>query len=786
MVKAFAILITVAIILPSCNTLKHLEDDESLVVENQVKIKSDERIKNKYTLVSELEAIAKLKPNRNFIGIPRQWFHYRTNKPEDTSGLKKFIRRVIAEPPAIYQEELVKESSLNMQNLLFNKGYFDAEVSYSAIIKKKRAQVIYEVDPHKRYVVDSLRFISRDTVLLKMANEIKSESFLSEGSPIDNGLYTREQKRFFDYFQNRGYAGFFHSHISPLIVDTSNGTNAVTIEILTPSDTSAHTKYQLGDTYIYVDYNPSIGPEFGNEESDKGLHFRSRADEFPIRTRIISRRVFFQKGRTYRRNYLEQTYESLDGMDNYKFVSISSKVDSLDKDVLDHTIFLTPSPKLGLGYNFNLFYATIDNQAQQLVGLSASGSVLSRNVFGGGENLRANVEAGIELNLANLRDPTSLRLRLQNGLELQRFIDHLGLFSTLRKIKIGKPLVSESFYEGLRGKANTSIDLAYEYNQFVDLYKYNLMQLALVTNFQKNRRQSYVYSPIGIEMYLPTVTERFEELNERNPNFVKEFKENRLFTGFILRNLNYIYRYKQPNSGNYNFFSLSAEFSGVEIFGLNSIVNLITSNNNVWKLDTIEISKYVRFEFDHRQYYDLGNNRQLAFRFIAGIAAPFGGSSVVPFIKQFTAGGGLSMRAWRARELGPGGDTSTFGSDPNRNFFQAGDIKLEANIEYRFPMYWIFNGALFVDVGNVWNLNPNDDDFPNGHITWNFLDQIAIGSGFGLRIDLSLFMLRLDWSYKIRSPFPVPDKGNRKWIFNSVQDLSFRNGTLQFGIDYPF
>lgn len=785
MVKAFAILITVAIILPSCNTLKHLDEDESLVVENQVLIKSEERIKNKYTLVSELEAIAKLKPNRNFIGIPRQWFYYRTNQPEDTSGLKKFIRRVIAEPPAIYREELVKESSLNMQKLLFNKGYFDAEVSYSAVIKKKRAQVIYEVDPHNRYLVDSLRYISRDTVLLKMANEIKSESFLNEGSPIDNSLYNDEQKRFFDYYQNRGYAGFFHSHISPLIVDTSNGTNAVTIEILTPSDTNAHTKYQLGDTYLYVDYKPSLGPEYSNEESDKGLHFRSRADDFPIRTKIISRRVFFQKGRTYRRNYLEQTYESLNGMNNYKFVSISSKADSNNTDVLNHTIFLTPSPKLELDGVVNLFYATIDNQAQQLVGISALGSVLSRNVFGGGENLRANIEAGVELNLANLRDPTSLRLRLQNGLELQRFIDHLGLFSTLRKIRIGKPLVSESFYQGLLGKANTSIDLAYEYNQFVDLYKYNLMQLALVTNFKKNRRQSYLYSPIGVEVYLPTVTERFEELNSRNPNFVKEFKENRLFTGFILRNFNYIYRYNQPNSGNYNYFSLSSEFSGVEIYGLNSLVNLFSKETRQWDLDQVEFSKYVRLEFDHRQYIGLGNNRQLAFRFIAGAAAPFGSSSVVPFIKQFTAGGGLSMRAWRARELGPGGDTTTFGSDPNRNFFQAGDIKLEANIEYRFPMYWIFNGAFFVDVGNVWNLK-YDPEKPNAHFTWNFMDQIAVGSGFGLRIDLSLFLLRLDWSYKIRSPFPVPDEGNKKWIFDSVQDLSFRKGTLQFGIDYPF
>lgn len=778
--------VVLILFLPSCGTIKYLEEDESLVVENQVIIRSEQKIRNKYNLTGELEDIPRLKPNRNFIGIPRQWFYFKTNDPGDSSRFKRFLKRNIAEKPAIYDSSLVEESARIMEKYLYNKGYFDAEVDFETVIRNKRAQVVYTVDPHRRYMVDTLVLISRDSVILDIAESIKDKSVLRKGEPIDNGLFSKEQQRLYDYYQNHGYAGFYPSHVAPLTVDTTEKRNYVTLELLPPSDTLAHTKYFIGDTYVYLEYDPSLGPVYDIEKKYKGITYRTRGEKFRIRPEMIHRRIFFEQNKFYRKRDLEASYDGLRAMNNFKFVSIFPRVDSLRDTILNHNIYLTPSSRFVNDYGIDVNYATIDNQAIQLIGLAVSAKILSRNVFGGGENLDLNLEGGIELNLSNLQDPTSLRFRGQTGLDLQRSVDHLRLFKLLSSVNLfSHYLVSPELYKDFKARADSRVELAYEYNQLIDLYKYNLLQGGLVTNFQKSKQAAYAYSPFGLELYLPTITEAFRQLNEANPNFITEFEENRLLTGFLFRNINYLYK-SRVNSRGFNYlFNLNFEQSGLEVFAANSIGNLLANNNNEWMLGDVEFSKYFRFEFDHRQYYSVGANSQFAFRIFAGSAIPYGTSEVVPFIKQFTAGGGLSMRAWRARELGPGGDPFVLDLDRNRNFFQTGDIKLEFNVEYRFPMYWIFNGALFVDAGNVWNLKPNEQS-PEGHIDWDFLDEIAIGSGFGVRMDLTLFLLRLDWSYKIRSPFPVPDEGNKKWIFDSLQDLSFRKGTLQFGIDYPF
>lgn len=770
----------------SCGTIKYLDEGESLLVENQIIIESQERIRNKYNLTGELELIPRLKPNRNFIGIPRHWFYYKTNEADDTTRLKRFIRNNIAEAPAIYDSLLVEESSAIMERYLYNKGYFNAQVNFNTRIINKRAQVIYEVDPKRRYEVDSLQYISKDTNLLFLANNIKDQSLLSPGSPIDNSLYSKEQQRLYNYFQNRGYAGFFPSHIGPLLIDSSGGINKVTIEILMPADSIPHTKYYVGDVYVYQDYDPGKGPVFDMEEEKNDITYRAPGEEFSIKPQRLQRRIFLKPGDVYSKRKLEASYTGLRAMNNFKFVNIFPQVDSTNSEVLNHVIYLTPDAKEVRDFSADFNYATIDNQAQQLLGFSVSPKLLYRNILGGGENLDLNLEAGVELNLSNLRDPTSLRFRFQSGLDLQKFVDHLGMFRTVSKINNkGYSILSEEFYRDFKARADTRVEIAYEFNQFIELYKYHLMQLGLVTNFQKSRTSSYVYSPMGIEMYFPSITPSFREINAANPNFIAEFEENRILTGLLLRNVNYLYK-TQSTTRNFNYLvNINGEISGFEIFALNSLSNLITQKSDVWRIGDVDFSKFVRLELDHRQYYNVGAASQIALRFFAGAAIPYGSGSVVPYIKQFTAGGGLSMRAWRARELGPGGDPFILGVDPTRNFFQTGDIKLEMNIEYRFPMYWIFNGALFVDAGNVWNLKEKEQS-PEGHFDIDFLDEIAIGSGFGVRMDLTLFLLRLDWSYKIRSPFKVPEEGNKKWIFDSIQDLSFRKGTLQFGIDYPF
>lgn len=238
----------------------------------------------------------------------------------------------------------------------------------------------------------------------------------------------------------------------------------------------------------------------------------------------------------------------------------------------------------------------------------------------------------------------------------------------------------------------------------------------------------------------------------------------------------FLYNTQQLNrANNFMYFRFSTESSGNTLNLINNVFNYKKNTEGFNTLFNIRYAQYFRTDYDFRYYNYVTSKKVWVFRTAAGIGLPYGNSNSLPFEKAFFAGGANDMRGWVLRSLGPGGY-----HDPTNRFDKTGDIQLESNVEYRFPIYDFINGGLFCDAGNIWLLNANQN-FPKGEFSSSFIKQIAVDAGFGLRFDFSFFVVRIDGGIPIRYPYLVNDQN---WI--NLSKASFKNVAWQFALGYPF
>jgi hypothetical protein len=295
---------------------------------------------------------------------------------------------------------------------------------------------------------------------------------------------------------------------------------------------------------------------------------------------------------------------------------------------------------------------------------------------------------------------------------------------------------------------------------------------------------THTLKPIDISVTnLADATSEFEIFLEENPSIRKSFEEQFIFGS----SYNFIINKLGPENPRRYYINFGIDPSGNLISILNNLFNKSEDDNKEpVKIFGLPISQYSRGRADLRYYLNTGKEAYLAMRFFSGVGVPYGQSEVMPYIKQFYAGGTNSMRAFRARSLGPG-SYSPPESQENLLVDQTGDIKLETNVEYRFPIVGYLKGALFSDIGNIWLVNEDSLRLGGKFNIDTFYKQLAVGLGFGLRIDVSLMVLRLDWAFPIR--IPSKDEGDR-WVVRDIDLLSRdwrkKNLLWNISIGYPF
>ena len=812
------------ILLSACNTTKYLGPDEIFLEENKIELKTDQQIKKKGNFKYELSTLYKQRPNTSFLFVPREWYYYKLQDTLDnsnfTKGFKRWRMRQFGEEPVFYDPPLTESTERAMEYYLQSKGYFLAKVQsfYDYTDRKnKKVEVSYEVKPNRQYLIDTVEFASRDTQILNILRAEQRSSFLNPGNPVDVSLYEKETGRIVNLLRNKGYAYFGSNSIASLEADSSNYKARLILEILLPPNDSIHRTYTVGNLFLYPDYDPtSTGPSRIDTIAE-GIYFLGDSTGYKIREKVLLRSLYLKKGDLFRQDNFDRTNRQLNNLGIFRFVTLKAEPDPDIPGQINFRIFLTPNKRLEFGSDLEVNTSNNPFVPGQLLGVSGNVSFRHRNLFRGAESFVSNIEGGVDLNLASLgkMDTTSListlDLRVQSNLFLPKFIDFMGFYSLLDKIHI----LRHPFYSALVDRGATRISMSYNYLDRIELFTLYTLNAGFGYDFRPSNRHRYLINHFGIDYFSPNTTPFFEEkILAINTNLKRSF-DKQLFTSFLFRDFNYTYTGLTNRHGESNSLITQLELSGLEVCLANMLYNAFSKSAtpDTFTLDLkggaeIEFSQYVRMEFDFRHYWKLSKGQTMVFRALIGLAAPFGFSSSVPYAKQFFTGGPQSVRAWNAREIGPGGYLDPLSKDPTTNptlFFQTGEFKLDLNAEYRFPIFTLFGikyeGALFLDAGNVWTTIPDTSrtysqlrwtptyDENNVKISDNLFKYIAVGTGFGLRLDFSYFIFRLDLGMKLRNPYPqTDDQGNliKEVFWRSPFQQGLRDLNFNLGLGYPF
>jgi hypothetical protein len=474
----------------------------------------------------------------------------------------------------------------------------------------------------------------------------------------------------------------------------------------------------------------------------------------------------------------------------YRFITLKPEVDPQDSAKLNYRLSLARNKKMAIGGEIELNYSNLAQSTRSLIGIGGNITYRNRNIFRGAELFSTNIQAGVEVNLDRSAGSNfnSANFNWRNNLLIPRFIDPIGFYSFLNSVRPWKNgLIGDRTFGWLK-EGNTSVTAGYQYLSLFNLYSFHSLTVALGYDAQPDARRRLQLNHIGLDFFNPTIKPDFDTILIENI-FLRESFRKQLFSGFLFRDYRFTYSRQSPH-GISRVVTHSAELSGLEIFAVNTLYNSLSNSTGAFELgkeNPLSFSQYAKFEIDASLRYQLATNQQLAFRAATGVAVPYGPfSRQVPYIKQFYVGGPSSIRAWQIRELGPGGYRDPFVEQDTSNlpFYQTGDLKLELSAEYRFDLFWVFKGAVFIDAGNVW-ITQKDVTRPGAVFTFDdFTKQIAVGTGIGFRMDFDYFLIRLDFGYKLRQPYP--DEMGRYWLFHNFKDLSFRQITTNFAIGYPF
>ncbi|RMG82518.1 MAG: hypothetical protein D6714_11200, partial [Bacteroidetes bacterium] len=776
-----------------CNTGKYLEDGQTYLKQNTIEFAKGKKIKNKAALEYELSTLYKQTPNQKFLWVPRRYFYFSSKDTLERNrggkAIKRFEGRRLAEPPIWFEEEKARQTAESMKYYLQNKGYFQAQTDFSYEHNKKHTKtcVTYKVAPGGLYKIDTVFFESRDTAIARILAQISDQTFLKKGKPVDVNLYNQEVNRITVHLRNTGYAFFQPRYVGSLeALDSTNFRVRAKLEVLPPKDRESHQVYHIGDITVYPNFGQTFDLEQLPDTIINGIQFVTNGHPFRVKPETLLNSISLTPGNLYRKSDETNTNLQLSSLGVFSFVTIKSEPDPEREGILNFRIQLTQNKKWEFSATFDINQTSRRGEVvnRNLVGVFLSPALKSRNLFKGAELMISSLDAGVEL--APLRDTilNTVDLKIKADLYYPRFVDYFGLWRTLRKAH----LIDKDYFDAVVGRANSRVSAGYNFYSLLDFYSYNLFNFSFGYDVQRSPSRRFITNNLGIDFLAPRPQPAFQAILDQNPFLANSFSR-QLFTGFLFRDFTYIY--SPPNRiGGTWYFQGNAEISGLEVFGLNTLYNTLAGKSDVWKISDVEFSQYIRLEADLRRYWQNHSRRALVGRLAAGIVIPFGHSDEAPYVKQFFVGGPQSIRGMYARGIGPGAyhDPATEDFSRRNFFYQTGDIKIEWNLEYRFHLFrplnlFDFNGALFIDGGNIWTLDA--DERPGTKFNpANVLREMVISVGTGTRWDFNYFILYLDLGTIVRYNYPLPGT-NSYWA--DFSSFNFRDRVaLHFGIGYPF
>ncbi|MEI7489269.1 MAG: BamA/TamA family outer membrane protein [Chryseobacterium sp.] len=638
--------------------------------------------------------------------------------------------------------------------------------TYDTVSKNKKAKVIYTVRPGARYLISNVKFQQDSTLVNREIQALTNKTILKAGQPFDLDVIKNERERIDSGLKERGFYYFSGDNIIVQTDSTVSKTHKVELNVKLKEDTPdlATEQFSINNVIVFPSYNIQdvkkgkysvpMNPDSLSKYAYEDIYVIDPQHKF--KPKIFDRALYFKKGDLYNRSNHNLTLNRLISLGVFKFV----KNEFVVSDSLNH--------------KFDAYYLLTPRQIQSLR-LEALGRTNSANYAGSELNLNwthRNFFKGAEQFKAAVYGAFDVQM---GGQENAKNIFRAGANVQLSIPRIVAPF---RFNSSSAFVPRTNITLGYELLNRTEFYKLNNFNASFGYVWKENARKEHDLKVIDITLVSPAnVTQAFID-QAKTPAALRVVEEQLIFGPTYT----YTYTNTMLPKTNTIYYKGTLDLAG-NITGLVTGANVKKDNKK--EIFGVPFSQYAKIENDFRFYHKFTEKSSFATRFIGGIAYPYENSEFVPFSKQFFSGGSNSIRAFRARTLGPGSfDPRTI---PEGTLLdQSGDIKLELNAEYRANLYKFLNVAAFVDAGNIWLLH--DDTFrPGAKFSKDFLSEVAVGAGVGLRLDFSILVLRLDLAMPLRVPYY--EKGNR-WAFDRINfgDPSWRkeNLVLNIAIGYPF
>lgn len=770
----------ILVVFASCKSTKYLNDDQFLIRDVKLNILDKKNTDNSEALEKDLTYFITQQKNKRYFWIPREYIYLKYQNSSDSSTFSKWLRKR-GEVPSIYDSTLTQQSVLSMEKYLqYKKGYYNASVLSKSENKNKKSKIVYEVTLNKRYKIKSIEYFAKDTAVLNLIKKHTSGSLVKVNEGLDADRFQLEKARIVNILQNSGYADFAANYIDIKGDSTNNDYGVdIIVEIFNTSNGKNHILYKVGEINVYTDYYSKqdtfsmISIDYDNKR------FYTEQSYYIIKPKVIAKAIVFNKGEISKRDDRIDTYNKLANLGVYRFAEIVPKKTAPDSNVIDYDIKLTPqihkwTRDLGIDiFNSSLTSSEDSVVGRKFIGLGISGLLENRNLFRGSEKLSLNGAISTQIELSSKDPIRALTYGLNSNILFPTFKDPLKLLKNMRRAR----LLSNSLYKGLDKDATTNLTLGFNSVNFKNSYSINSINTSFGYRYTDKISKSVYFDQLRFTLNKYELDNFFIQQIDSSSYIINSFKDN-LFTGIVFSNINYNVNFAKNKKGYSATLLTNLEFSGLEIMLANGLYNSISSKNDTFRLGSFEFSKFGKFEIDGRLTKHFSGKKSLTGRLNFGIVVPLVGDQNSPYVKQFNIGGPNSLRGWGIRTLGPG---SNITATSNQLIpFSQGDIKIETNLEYRFNIWWILEGALFMDAGNIWSLEETDQK--GGKFTPQFYNQMAVASGWGMRWDFNYFKIRFDFGYRLRDPYKTNDKYWYTWDRIKEQNI----GNLQVAVNYPF
>ena len=801
----YIFLLLIVPLVVACNISRYIPEDSYLV--SKVNIVSDKSVPRSERITTENNDLLKLvrqTPNGRVLGSMQIWLYHHIN-PDKDNWWNEFKRRN-SEEPVLLNMNLTARSVENLETFMQWKGYFESsvEVEVDTTRRKHRAEVTYRITQNKPTLIESFDYDIRDASLRQIILADSVNCPIRPGDIFDAERLNAERNRITSMLNNMGYFDFTIKNVSYDADTTGLHDKARICMVVTPHSISSgdrnsqptyedHSIYRIKNINIYPTYDPMLRSTLGFSDDAQidtvsygGLRIiRDKNHSSRLRNKVLYRVLPLQPNTTYDAALVRTTYDRLKSLGIFSntridfdlapvpeslitFVGDNPKDDTQFVDIyeryLNCNIYCTPALQRSFKAD-----AEVSSSADYS-GLSFTLGYTDNNVFHGAEAFDISGRVGWEfMHAKTSANRNAYEANITAGLSFPRF---LLPFSISERESITQQ--------------RTRLELAFDF-QNRPYYMRNITTLRWAYSWRYGVRSTFVLRPIDVNWI---------DVRKVEENFITDINNQYLKNSFLSQinaglTASYVYNTQRDNlDPTSTIVRANFEASGNLIQGLMTMFAHRAPNEDFYKIFGIRYSQYVRGEINASHTQNFGNSVALAGRIFMGAGLAYGNSKniSIPFDRMFYCGGASSMRGWSPRTLGPGSQTTLdingnplgYDGRDNRYPAQVGDMRLEANLELRFPIWSVIKGAVFFDVGNVWYLRSSEASDPSQvfHIN-DFYKQLGFNTGIGLRLDLDYVVIRGDLGLKLHNPnMPV----GYRWI----RQLRMNSMALSFGVGYPF